>query len=342
IAVQALHWFNPLVWFVVSRFQADRELRCDAGALALLSPAERLDYGHTLLRIQETFFAPPAIAGLAPCVRNHPTLRQRILMITHPTTRQPWLHALLVLTLSVLVCYSFTTARAQEKEVPAKVRGGETVKKPGASGGSETPGKKPATREGEGGMKKTGNGEREGGKPSAERDGGTKKPGARDGEGGVKKPGTGDGEGTKKPGARDGEGGVKKPGMKDGEKPRTGERDGEKPRTGERDGEGGAKKPGARDGEGSAKLRKGEGDSASVKSSEVITMHVTADGDTVLINGEKRSTSGLRGFLSTFLPDHPGAKVIVSGDPDTPLKSLHQIVDAVRDNGNKNVGIKAE
>ncbi|MDZ4402674.1 M56 family metallopeptidase [Prosthecobacter sp.] len=351
IAVQALHWFNPLVWFVVSRFQADRELRCDAGALALLSPAERLDYGHTLLRIQETFFAPPAIAGLAPCVRNHPTLRQRILMITHPTTRQPWLHALLVLTLSVLVCYSFTTARAQEKEVPPKVREGETLKKTAASGDSETPGKKPATREGEGGMKKTGDGEREGGKPSAERDGGTKKPGARDGEGGVKKPGTGDGEGTKKPGARDGEGGVKKPGsgdgegsrkpgMKDGEKPRTGERDGEKPRTGERDGE--KPRTGSRDGEGGTKTRKGEGDSASVKSSEVITMHVAASGDTVLINGEKQPLSGIRGHLSTFLPDHPGAKVVVSGDPDTPLKSLHEIVDAVRDNGNKNVGIKTE
>jgi beta-lactamase regulating signal transducer with metallopeptidase domain len=341
--VQALHWFNPLVWFVVSRFQADRELRCDAGALEILAPSERLDYGHTLLRIQETFFAPPAIAGLAPCVRNHPTLRQRILMIATPTTRQPWLHALLVLTLSGLVCYSFTTARAQEKEVPAKVREGETIKKTGAAGDSETPVKKPATREGEGGMKKTGDGER---------DGGTKKPGMRDGEGGVKKPGTGDSEGARKPGARDGEGGVKKPGtgdgegtrkpgMKDGEKPRTGERDGEKPRTGARDGEGGTK-TGARDGEGSAKPRKGEGDSASVKSSEVITMHVTASGDSVLINGEKQPLSGIRGHLSTFLPEHPGAKVIVSGDPDTPLKSLHQIVDAVRDNGNKNVGIKAE
>jgi hypothetical protein len=339
-AVQALHWFNPLVWFVVSRFQADRELRCDAGALAILSPAERLDYGHTLLRIQETFFAPPAIAGLAPCVRHHPTLRQRILMITHPTTRQPWLHALLVLTLSVLVCYSFTTARAQEKVVPAKVREGETIKKPGASNTSEKSDKKPAMKDGE----------REGGKPSAEREGGSKKPGMRDGEGGVKKPGTGDGEGTKKTGSRDGEGGkpsaereggTKKPGMKDGEKPRTGERDGEKPRTGSRDGEGGTK-TGARDGEGSTKTRKGEGDSASVKSSEVITMHVTANGDTVLINGEKQPISGLRGHLSTFLPDHPGAKVIVSGDPDTPLKSLHEIVDAVRDNGNKNVGIKAE
>ncbi len=333
-AVQALHWFNPLVWFVVSRFQADRELRCDAGALALLSPAERLDYGHTLLRIQETFFAPPAIAGLAPCVRNHPTLRQRILMITHPTTRQPVLQILLVLTLSVLVCYSFTTARAQEKEVPAKVRGGETVKKPASE--ADTPVRK-GEGEREGGMKKTGDGEREGGKPSAEReggkpsaerDGGTNKPGMRDGEGGVKKPGTGEGE---KP----------RSGMRDGEKPRTGERDGMKKPGGERDGEGGTK-TGARDGEGSTKTRKGEGDSAAVKSSKVITMHVTASGDTVLINGEKQSTIGLRGHLSTFLPEHPGAKVIVSGDPDTSLKSLHEIVDAVRDNGNKNVGIKAE
>lgn len=350
IAVQALHWFNPLVWFVVSRFQSDRELRCDAGALDLLSPTERLDYGHTLLRIQETFSAPPAMAGLAPCVRNHPTLRQRITMITTPTTRQPLLQILLVLTLSVLVSYSFTTARAQEKEVPAKVREGtSTGSKPSdrsdQSDSSDSSDKKPAVKDGE----------REGGKPSAERDGGTKKPGARDGEGRVKKPGTGDGEGTKKPGARDGEGGVKKPGtgdgekprsgMKDGEKNRTGERDGEKPRTGERDG---MKKTGERDGEGrpsaegGSKPRKGEGDSASVKSSEVITMHVTAGGDTVLIGDEKVPMARLRGHLSTFLLDHPGAKVIVSGDSDVPLGALHNTVDAVRDNGNKNVGIKAE
>lgn len=334
-AVQALHWFNPLVWFVVSRFQADRELRCDAGALALLSPTERLDYGHTLLRIQETFFAPPAIAGLAPCVRNHPTLRQRILMITHPTTRQPLLQILLVLTLSVLVSYSFTTARAQEKEVPPKVReGASTSSKP--SDRSDSSDKKPAMKDGEreGGKPSA---EREGGKPSAERDGGTKKTGMRDGED-TRNPGTGDGE-KPRSGMRDGE--KPRTGERDGDKPRTGERDGDKPRTGARDGEG-MKKPGARDGEGSTKTRKGEGDSASVKSSEVITMHVTASGDTILINGEKRPISGLRGHLSTFLPEHPGAKVIVSGDPDTPLKSLHQIVDAVRDNGNKNVGIKAE
>ncbi|MBN8422220.1 MAG: hypothetical protein J0L73_25115, partial [Verrucomicrobia bacterium] len=247
-AVQALHWFNPLVWFVVSRFQADRELRCDAGALALLSPTERLDYGHTLLRIQESFFAPPAMAGLAPCVRNHPTLRQRIHMIAHPTARQPVIQMLLVLTLSVLVCYSFTTARAVEKEVPAKERSREGARAPEAEK-PRTGATEEGTREGDGGTKKTGMRDGEGGarKPgTGDGEGGAKKTGARDGE----KPRTGerDGEGSKKPGMREGDGGAKKPGSRDGEKPRTGERDGE-----------GGKKTGARDGEGSKKTGASEG-----------------------------------------------------------------------------------
>ena len=307
IALQALHWFNPLVWFVVSRFQSDRELRCDAEALALLSPAERLDYGHTLLRIQETFFAPPTIAGLAPCVRNHPTLRQRISMITHPTTRQPWLHTLLVLTLSVLVSYSFTTARAAEKEVPPKVREGSTTQKPATadkSDSSEKSDKKPAMKDGE-------------------RDGGTKKPGTRDGEG------------------------EKKPGMRDGDKPRTGGRDGEKPRTGERDYDG-MKKGGERDGvgrkpsaESGQKPRKGSEGSTNTpvsSSGEVLTFKVIDGGDTAIIGDKKVPMNRLRGFLSNFLPEHPGAKIIVSGDANT-LKALHYTIDAVRDNGNKNVRI---
>ncbi|MBK8039900.1 MAG: hypothetical protein IPK22_22620 [Verrucomicrobiaceae bacterium] len=333
-AVQALHWFNPLVWFVVSRFQADRELRCDAGALAILAPSERLDYGHTLLRIQETFFAPPAIAGLAPCVRNHPTLRQRILMIATPTTRQPVIQALLVLSLSVLVGYSFTTARAAEKEVPPKVREGSTTAKPSTESPRSTESPKPAMRESEAGTPAR-QGDRESGTPSAEREGG--KPSAER-------------DGTRKPGPRDGEG-EKKPGMRDGDKPRTGKRDGEKPRTGSRDGEG-MKKGGERDGEGrkpsaesGQKPRKGSESDAGTparSSGETLTLKVIDGGDTVLIGDEKVPMNRLRGFLSTFLPDHPGAKVEVTGNDDTPLKALHNTVDAVRDNGNKNVGIKAE
>lgn len=353
-AVQALHWFNPLVWFVVSRFQADRELRCDAGALELLSPTERLDYGHTLLRIQESFFAPPAMAGLAPCVRNHPTLRQRIHMIAHPTTRQPVIQMLLVLTLSVLVCYSFTTARAVEKEVPAKERSREGARAPAAE--------QTKTETGEAGTR--------------EGDGGTKKSGMREGDGGSRKPVTGDGEGARKTGAREGDGGSRKPGARDGEgSAKTGMRDGEKPRTGgeregegsrktgARDGEGGAKKTGARDGEGANKTgmrdgekprtggeREGEGSrktgardgDKATSSGETITLKVIKNGEAVMVGDEEVSMGRLRGHLSTFLPEHPSAKVVVTGDEDVPLGALHNTVDAVRDNGNKNVGIKAE
>ncbi|MDB6006902.1 MAG: hypothetical protein JWR15_3889 [Prosthecobacter sp.] len=398
IAVQALHWFNPLVWFVVSRFQADRELRCDAGALALLSPTERLDYGHTLLRIQETFFAPPAMAGLAPCVRNHPTLRQRIHMIAHPTTRQPVLQLLLVLTLGTLVCYSFTTARAAEKEVPAKERSREGVRTPApemtkpspgphtnrivavvdgvpiasselrkameADGGKHTeeevlesmiqeriaffqkkhPGKQiQVTRSGAAGQKI---GSEEDGTPARirEGDGGSKKPGMRDRDGGTKKPGTGDGDGARKPGMRDGDGGTKKPATGDGEggAKKTGVRDGEKPRTGERDGEG-SKKTAARDGEGGQKTgeRDGEGGKTAT-SEETINLRIVNKGEAVMIGEEVIAMNRLRGHLSSLLPDHPGAKILISAEADTPHKAVLNTLDAVRDNGSKNAEIKAE
>ena len=312
-ALQALHWFNPLVWFVVSRFQADRELRCDAGALALLSPTERLDYGHTLLRIQETFFAPPAMAGLAPCVRNHPTLRQRIHMIAYPANRQPVIQMLLVFTLSVLVCYSFTTARAVEKEVPAKERTRDGARTPAAEQTKTAASEASATAR------------------SREEAGGTKKTGMREGDGGSRKPGTGDGEGTRKTGMREGDGGSRKPGARDGEgSAKTGMRDGEKPRTrGEREGDGG-RKTGARDGD------------KAPSSGETITLKVIKNGEAVMVGDHEVSMGGLRGHLSTFLPEHPGAKVVVTGDDNVPLGALHNTVDAVRDNGNKNVGIKAE
>ncbi|MEQ1840528.1 MAG: M56 family metallopeptidase, partial [Verrucomicrobiales bacterium] len=117
-AVNALHWFNPLVWMAVSRFQSDRELRCDANTLARLQPEERFEYGRTLLRVQSEFLPAPAIAGVAPCVRNHPTLRHRILMITNPTRRKLWLNAILALGITGLIALSFGSATAEEEKAP--------------------------------------------------------------------------------------------------------------------------------------------------------------------------------------------------------------------------------
>lgn len=211
--VNALHWFNPLVWLVVARCQEDRELRCDERALSIASSDERIAYGRTLLRLAEHFMAPPASAGVASCVRNHPLLRQRILMITNPSSHRPWFHALCSLALGVLVMVSFGSARAQE-EKPNRTRDGERSPSPETTAPRQGGEQKSTMRKGEAdGMKKRGDGD------------GAAKTGARDGDGRKK---AAEGDGARKAGPRDGEGmkkaaeveGTRKAGLRDGDEAR--------------------------------------------------------------------------------------------------------------------------
>lgn len=51
-AVELIHWFNPLVWFVTRRLRADREEDCDALALATQPTAGRA-YGEVMLKLLE-------------------------------------------------------------------------------------------------------------------------------------------------------------------------------------------------------------------------------------------------------------------------------------------------
>lgn len=53
-ALQALHWFNPLLWLAFARMRADREMACDAQVLAADAEDRRADYGHALLKLQHT------------------------------------------------------------------------------------------------------------------------------------------------------------------------------------------------------------------------------------------------------------------------------------------------
>ncbi len=229
--LSALHWFNPLVWIARSAFQSDRELRCDADTVARLQGDERLAYGHTLLNVEQQFHAAPAVAGLAPCVRNHPTLRQRITMITQPTARKTWLNSLLIATTALLVCLSFGSAQADGE----RGRDGDKPRE-GARDGD-----KPRERARDG--DKSREGARDGDKPrEGVRPGDKPRECARDGD----KPREGARDGDKpREGARDGD--KPREGVRPGDKPREGARDGDKPREGARDGDN--PREGARDGD---------------------------------------------------------------------------------------------
>ncbi len=258
----ATHWFNPLAWLAFRRFCADRELICDASALAQLGEEERYSYGDALLRSLEVVPLAPT-PSLAPFFRIHPEIKTRLLMITKPLIPNVWTRLAAGVLVPALSLVSFTTSRAQSE------------------GGKPAEGEKPSPEAREGEKNRDGeqrkSGPRDGDmKKEGQRDGDPRKEGAREGDG--KKEGAREGENPrssaaerarerredremKRKGPREGNGDARKP--RDGEKPREGERDGEGRRSGPRDGE--ARKDGPRDGE---KKREGAREGDSRKSAE--------------------------------------------------------------------------
>jgi beta-lactamase regulating signal transducer with metallopeptidase domain/HEAT repeat protein len=114
MAVQFLHWFNPLVWLALHRLRADRELVCDAMVIRHLRPEERIGYGKVLLRLVENFSNGPAVFdGAAPVIGAINEMKGRILMIKH---HQPASVAACVTTALALGVLAFTACTRAPKE----------------------------------------------------------------------------------------------------------------------------------------------------------------------------------------------------------------------------------
>ncbi len=78
----ALHWFNPLLWWVGYRMQLDREYACDESVLRILKSEERPHYGRSLLEMARKL--PDAVlkVGMAGIAENKRKTERRIVMIT--------------------------------------------------------------------------------------------------------------------------------------------------------------------------------------------------------------------------------------------------------------------
>ena len=101
--VQAVHWFNPLVWFAASRIREERELACDELALSLLEEEERPDYGRTILKLLERFRTSAPVPALVGIVNQKQKMKRRLTMIAsfRNGTRSTALFLTLVCALSV-------------------------------------------------------------------------------------------------------------------------------------------------------------------------------------------------------------------------------------------------
>jgi bla regulator protein BlaR1 len=125
--VEALHWFNPLVWMVGRELRSAREEACDAYALASHPGANR-SYGETVLKILERSSLGPTLrkstsgaemmAIVGGVKTTAPRLHQRMLAIARyrPGTRT-WIVG--ACTWLALACIGLTDAEPQS--VPENV-----------------------------------------------------------------------------------------------------------------------------------------------------------------------------------------------------------------------------
>jgi beta-lactamase regulating signal transducer with metallopeptidase domain/biopolymer transport protein ExbD len=85
IALQYLHWFNPLIWIAGHRIRADRELVCDSIVMENMQAAQRPHYGKLLLKLLEEFSAPVAPQAIAVISSKHEIKRRLIMIKQHRT-----------------------------------------------------------------------------------------------------------------------------------------------------------------------------------------------------------------------------------------------------------------
>jgi hypothetical protein len=83
-----VHWFNPLVWAGLARMQVERELACDALALAQGKSQESESYGQTLLKMLEQFVQPKLTPGVVGFLEKKGPIKERICMIARFDARK--------------------------------------------------------------------------------------------------------------------------------------------------------------------------------------------------------------------------------------------------------------
>ncbi|HZV33713.1 MAG TPA: M56 family metallopeptidase [Verrucomicrobiae bacterium] len=112
MAVQFLHWFNPVVWFALHRIRADRETICDEMVMRHTEAEERVRYGRLLLKLAEEFPAGQRLLpNTATVVGSQHEIKRRIIMIKNHGKKHLASGALAIIAIAFLGCAAFTRAQ---------------------------------------------------------------------------------------------------------------------------------------------------------------------------------------------------------------------------------------
>lgn len=114
----ALHWFNPLLWLAFFKARLDREAACDAQVLNREPQAERVAYGHTLLRVEIAFSQHGLSLGFVGIFQRGSALRFRIQSIATPLSQTVTMKTTLSLCIALLTFLGITKAAPPDENAP--------------------------------------------------------------------------------------------------------------------------------------------------------------------------------------------------------------------------------
>jgi beta-lactamase regulating signal transducer with metallopeptidase domain/uncharacterized GH25 family protein len=119
--LQVAHWFNPLVWFGFARWRTDREIACDALALAVVGVDRGREYGETILRLLDNFSLQGNGPAMVCVLEDKSQLRRRIQMIARfrPASRWSALAAVLIGAIGVVCLTDAKVAPPSQVIAPA-------------------------------------------------------------------------------------------------------------------------------------------------------------------------------------------------------------------------------
>ncbi len=111
--VQALHWFNPLVWLACGRIRAAREEACDAFVLSRVGGGENSEYGKTIVQLLDKFSTPRRLPALAGISEDQSQMKRRITMIAQNKTYPKVWSQIAVVLMFLIAATAFTDARGK-------------------------------------------------------------------------------------------------------------------------------------------------------------------------------------------------------------------------------------
>jgi beta-lactamase regulating signal transducer with metallopeptidase domain len=118
--LQALHWFNPLVWLGFRHTRFDRELTRDAQTLQLLEAGEASHYGHTLIRLSHPVRHQTLAVGALGMAEDRHQLRKRVIMLVQSRLSARFQAAIGALCLLVFGAMAFSRpeSRSLDPDLP--------------------------------------------------------------------------------------------------------------------------------------------------------------------------------------------------------------------------------